>query len=133
MQYQPLPTGRQAEPSTRDFGELSRVAQAEGHTPDFGSTGHSIQLMALSLSKGSPSLKPSNGLILRARKHDSRRLSTIRRLQFSTISPVQCSDPSAKGLRQDFTTKTDCAVHVLVFNRGMLQESRISDRNHQDR
>jgi hypothetical protein len=62
------------------------------------------------------------GLILRARKHDLRRLSTIRCLQFSTISPVQFSNPSVKELRPDFTTKTDCAVH-LSYLRGIQVQS----------
>jgi hypothetical protein len=56
------------------------------------------------------------GLILWAQKHDLRRLSTICRLQFSAISPVtdQFSNPSVKGLRPDFITKTDCAIHLQV-------------------
>jgi hypothetical protein len=56
------------------------------------------------------------GLILRAQKHDLRRLSTIRRLQFPTwpVFLVKLTSP-VKGLRPDFTTKTDCAVHLQVF------------------
>jgi hypothetical protein len=54
------------------------------------------------------------GLILWAQKHDLRRLSTICRLQFSAISPVHFSNPSVKGLRPGFTTKTACAVNLQV-------------------
>src|SRR4030042_1350497 len=69
------------------------------------------------------------GLILRARKHDLRRLSTIRRLQFSTISPVQFSNPSAKGLRPGLTTETDCAVLLPICDSEMIWELMITEGN----
>jgi hypothetical protein len=73
------------------------------------------------------------GLILRARKHDLRRLSTIHRLQFSTISPVtdHFSNPSVKGL--DFTTKTDCALHLQILAQRWYLGLLITGRNHVSR
>jgi hypothetical protein len=54
-------------------------------------------------------------------------LSTIRRLQFSTISPVHFSNPSVKGLRPDFTTKADCAVHLLIYRSGLFLDLAITE------
>jgi hypothetical protein len=72
-------------------------------------------------------------LILRRRKHDLRRLSTIHRFQFSTISPVQFSNPSLKGLRPDFTTKTDCALHLQILAQRWYLGLLITGRNHVSR
>jgi hypothetical protein len=41
---------------------------------------------------------------------------------------IMSSNSSGRRLQ-----KTICGLHLLIFRRGMLQESRISDRNHQAR